>query len=204
MLLGIITSSAFGNPQLIDAAGITLQDALLEIAGIRAGVVFCILKGHGVAFAVAVAAFFFFLPSFRGPALQEVIEPVTPTVVEELFQDRFNNRFRKWSVGFFFPRAIMREVMCGPVVRIEETGQSAVATGGHEGDHLRGGEDVLFFYFQRFFVYVIVHAIPVLAVAQVAYFLIQMHKGSGYPKTIATGDDEVVDVCFLVGKAFRE
>lgn len=118
----ITISFLFGNAQLIDAVGVALQDVLLKVPGIGPGVVFCILQGHGGAFAVAVATFFFFLPASRCPALKQVVEPVAPAVVEEFFEDGFYNRYWKRTVGFFFPRAIVWKVMSGPAVRIEEAG----------------------------------------------------------------------------------
>jgi len=98
----------------------------------------------------------------------------------------------------------MRDEGCYPIVGFEESHQAAVAACGQEGNEFRGCEDVLFFYFQGFFVNKIIHAIPVLAAPEKAPFFIQVHQGSGDPQSIALGNNEIIDVGVLIREVFGQ
>lgn len=132
-------------------------------------------------FAVQGASLFFFIPAARCEAAEEIIEPVAGAVVQYSFQGSFPESCGRIGGCLRWAIFILWEEGCHPVIGVEESHEATVATCGQEGDQLRGGEDVLFFYFQGFLVYEVIHAIPVLVAADKAPFLIQMHQGTRDP-----------------------
>ena len=97
---------------------------------------------------------------------------------------------------------VLRIISDGPVIRPEKPRQASIAAGRHQGDEFSGGENIFLFYLQCFLIDEIIHAIPVLAAAQVGEFFIAMHQRPGDPKPVCPGDDKIIDVRIFVCAAF--
>ena len=114
-------------------AVIALENFLLKILGIRAGIMFSALQAHLDTAHVQVAALLFDLPATGGEIAQVIIEVVADAVIQEPFGATFEQRWLGRRCCGTVTMAVLGIPGGGPIVGIEELGQAAVAAGRYEG-----------------------------------------------------------------------
>jgi hypothetical protein len=188
--------------ELPDLALIAGKDHLLEGLRVRAGEMFVALQCHPVTAQIEVPAIFLLLPTFGGDFSKVIVEAVADPVIEQSFTGAFEQGRARSFRGHATPVMVSGIKTGGPFVCMEEAGDTAIATGCNERDKLGSCEDVLFVDLQRFLVNVIIHAVAMLAAAEVGQLFEQVHEAPGDPQPVSAGDDKIVNVFLCFRAAF--
>ena len=122
-----------GGGEFFHFAVIAVENFLLEMLGIGAGIMFSALQAHFDPAHVQVAVLFFDLPSACGEITQVIIEIVADAVIQEPFGATFEQRWLGRRCCGTVTMAVLGIPGGGPIVGIEELGQAAVAAGRYEG-----------------------------------------------------------------------
>src|SRR6185295_10820027 len=99
---------------------------------------------------------------------------------------------------------VVRVIKFYPGIRGKKIFHRTVSANRDEGGDFNSCESILFLDRERFFIYIIIHAVVVLLSKDVGYLLEKMHERSGDPESIGFGDDEVVDIRFLISKVLGQ